>query len=481
MNNQDRDRDRLADQFASLFDEEEARESLSELGAHTRLPTFNLSTTSLRHLNMWFDRLYDINQGVTRSHGNYFSDPASIGLVSRTARPRVLTQAGHAYLAFRNTLRNNPMRAEYEILKILYFGDYLHTTKVNQFLAEKRDHLSFTLEQFRPTPSRHLFLTHPRLLVVSELISGFRGAIPRLIRLPESDLLALESLGEEDFNTLCHGQRFPHGLSRLCRRIGGDYTRAGERRLHYLLSMALLTIADTVPSGRALSLSVPTHFSNLLSEIDIYNLHAQYTSDINVWFDGLNFQVTSSLGVAGVLQAPPVQLQPLTLRPQTRTPSGRASAPPTHQSRRARRSASQREVTFVINAALSERSEDVTEERVLRPQYGMRLIRVGHRSGETIALPDGIVPGADFYVLNSANDPVEFIEIKSVAGNPPFEVAFTRAEYLRAVTCSQEHLTYRLILVDVGSGQFYEVSDFTFAIAGIELSETLRFFITVCP
>ncbi|MGO8810992.1 MAG: hypothetical protein ACLQJF_16155 [Candidatus Sulfotelmatobacter sp.] len=473
----------LATQFVSLFTGHAARAALAKLGSHTKLPTFNLSTTSLRHTNMWFDRLHEINQGLTRAHGNYFSDPASIGLVDRsTARPRVLTQAGQAYLTFRNSLRNNPLRGEYELLKILYFSAYQNPDIVEQHLAEKRDHLFSALAQFTPTPSRQVFLVHPRLLVVAELISGFPGAIGRLIRLPEADLLALDSLGEKGFTDLCDGPGFPTRVSRLCRRIGSDYTRGEERRLHYLVSMALLTIAQGLPVGRATTLTVPLPFANLLTEIDIYNLHAQYTSDINVWFDGVNFRVSSSLGVLPA--APPhvpVLLQLVTLEPQRETPGGTGSAPTTDPSRRRRRAAKRTEVTVVIDTVISERAEDVAEELILRPRHGVQLERVGHRAGETIALPDGMVPGADFYVLDATNKPIEFIEIKSVTGAPPFEISLTRAEYLRALRCAQAGLPYRLVLVDVSSAIFYEISQFASSLASLQLSEAIRFVIKVGP
>src|SRR5437763_2349117 len=111
----------LAQQFASLFGDRRARNALASLGSRTRLPTFNLATTSLRHLNKWFDRLHAIDQGISRPHGNYYSDPASIGLVESGRRARALTAAGVAYLRFRSTLRDDAARAEYELLKILYF------------------------------------------------------------------------------------------------------------------------------------------------------------------------------------------------------------------------------------------------------------------------------------------------------------------------------------------------------------------------
>jgi hypothetical protein len=447
---------------------------------HVRLKTFNLATTSLRHLNMWFDRIHEINQGLSRGHGNYFSDPAAIGLIDNTVRPCVITPAGYAFLEYRSTLRNNPLRAEYELLKILYFSQHSHSTSVQQFLSTKRDHLASVLGQFSPTPIRHLFLTHPKLFVIAELIASFPGAVERLISLPEADLLGLEALGESGFKNLCSGAGFPSGLKNLCQRISGDYTRSEERRLHYLMSMCLLTIAQELPSHTSLSLVVPRPYCNLLTESDIYHFHNQYTNDINVWFDGVNFQVSSSLALPiGTVVSPVSPLQAVALQPQTAIPSGKGIAPPIHQSRRTRRSSKRSQVTVVFDPILSERAEDLAENTVLRPQYGDQLFRIGHRTGEMIALPDGMVPGADFYVTDASPNPIEFIEIKSVAGPPPFNVAFTRAEFLRTQRCVAAGIPYRLILVDITTAHFYEVTHFAHSLSVLQIGETVQFVIRV--
>lgn len=469
----------LAQQFVSLFPEGGPQRALARLGARTALPTFNLATTSLRHTNMWLDRLHDINRGITRAHGNYFSDPASIGLVDNLVRPPVLTPAGRAFLSFRSTLRDDQARAEYELLKILYFGGYNHQPDVQQFLATKRGQLFAVLDQFTASPARHLFLEHPGLLVVAELIAGFPRAIRRLLELPEQDLLDLASLGEHGFTNLCSGSGFPRGLARLCRRIGSDYTRGEERRLHYLVSMALLAIVQTIPPRSQAQLRVPPPYCNLLTEMDVYSLHTQYTTDMNAWFDGVNLQVSSSLAIPPGGPPPPAPLQLVTVQPQTATPSGTGTAAADDQSRRTRRGARRTPVNIVLDPVLSERAEDAAEERILRPQHGAQLVRVGHRRGETIALPDGMVPGADFYVIDASADPIEFIEIKSVSGNPPFDVAFTRAEYWRAVRSAGAGVPCRLILVDVGTGRLFEARNFAPALAALQLGEALQFVIRV--
>jgi hypothetical protein len=427
---------------------------------------------------MWLDRLHDINRGITRAHGNYFSDPAAVGLVDNSVRPRVLTSAGRAFLSFRTTLRDDPARGEYQLLKILYFGGFNHQPDVQQFLATKRGHLLAVLDEFTPSPARHIFLEHPRLLVIAELIAGFTGAIRRLLELREQDLLDLANLGD-GFKRLCSGSGFPRGLGRLCQRIGSDYTRGEERRLHHLVSMALLAIVQTIPPQRQVQLRVPPPYCNLLTEMDVHTQHTQYTTDMSAWFDGVNFQVSSSLAIPPGGPPPPAPVQFVTVQPQTATPSGTGTAAADDQRRRTRRGATRNRQNVVLDLVLSERAEDAAQERILRPQHGARLVRVGHTTGETIALPDGMVPGADFYVIDALLDPIEFIEIKSVSGNPPFEVAFTRPEYLRAVRCAAAGVAYRLILVDVGTGRFFEVRDFGPAFAAVQLGEAVQFVIRI--
>lgn len=463
----------LSQSFASLFSDARARASLSRLGRHVLLPTFNLTTSSLRHINMWFDRIDDINRGQTRAHGNFFSDPAAIGLVDNSIRPRVLTNAGQDFLAFRPTLRNNPLRAEYELLKILYVRRNPHSPRVQDLLDRKRSQLNFVLSQFSPAPSRELFLTNPSLLVIAELIASFPGAIPRLLQLPEGILRGFVNLGEGGFSGLCSGPGYANGLSRLCQKIGSDYTRAEERRLYYLMSMALLSIAASVPPNTTVRLVIPAPFCNLLTEIDIFNHYSHYTADINVWFDGQQFSVSSALPIP---PAPPVQL--VRVQALTETPSGRGVAPPMDRRRRGRTRRGQARVTVIIDQVMSERAEDIVEERILLPQHGQRLVRVGHRAGETMALPDGMVPGADFYVMGS-QDPEEFVEVKSVVGTPPFEIYITRAEYLRAKYCCDNGLRYRLILVDRSVGRLYEVQNFAPSLAALQLSQTAQFVIRI--
>ena len=469
----------LGDKFASLFNNRSARQKLSQLLAHTILPTFNLSTTSLRHVRKWFDRLDEIDRGVVHTHGNFFSDPATIGLVDNSVRPRVLTPAGRAFLNDKTALYNKPEMAEYQLIKILYFSNHVHNLSVQEFLRKKREHVEHVLMQFSQTSSRPLFLEHPSLLAVAELIASFPGALQGLVNFSQPDLLDLVNLGEEGFKRLCSGPRFPPGTERLCRRIGSDYTRAEERRLHYIVSMALLTIAQVVPRNTSAILVVPFPFSNLLTETDVYHLHMKYTSDISIWFDGVTFRVTSLYIPVITPPLPPVPLRGVTLLPQTGLPGGTGNAAPTHPNRKRIKSARQSKVTVVIDQVLSERSEDFIEQTILAPQYGAQLVRVGHRSGETLALPDGMVPGADFYVIDAAGSPVRFVEVKSISGPPPLDIQLTRAEYLRACRCEGDAIPYQLILVDMATGNSCEVSNFSASIHVITLGEVLQFSVRV--
>jgi hypothetical protein len=469
-------RSTLANHFASLFHDPLAQGQLARLRHRTRLPIFNLTASSLRHLRRWFDRLEDINNGRIGSHGNFLSDPAGIGLVDDSVSPPVLTPAGQEFLSYKPALHDDPAQAEYRLLKILYFSNYRHESTVQQLLDHRRDHMLTVLSQLNP--SRRVLLTQPSLLVISELIATFSGAIQGLLALSDRDLIGLVELGE-DFKSLCLGPGFPTGLSHLCGRIGNEYTRAEERRLHQIVSMALLTIAQTIPPGGTTILQIPSPYSNLLTEQDIFNLHTKYTSDISVWFDGVSYQVSTSFIPTPIATGATVTLQEAKLQPQIGIPKGTGSAGATDKSRNKRRAAQQAQITVTINPLLSEAAEDFAEREILQPQYGAQLVRVGHRSGEIIALPDGIVPGADFYVIDAINNPTEFIEIKCISGNLPANISLTRAEYLRACQCAANGIPYRLILVDLTSRQCYVINDFAEQVARLELGEVIQFTIKV--
>lgn len=474
----------IRDVFASLFEDRQAQERLSELAdvVHTNLPTFNLTTTSLRHLNRWIDRLAEIqNHNIPlQPHGNYFSDPGSLGLVNQSTRPPTISDAGEHLLSLSDQLYNNPARGEYELLKTLYSGNFEFPPEVISFLNEKRENMMRTLGQFFPSPSRHLFLEHPSLLVIAELLSSFPGAIPRLLSLNQSDLLDLLELGESGFHQLFDDTPRTRGLFRLCRRIGNDYTRGQERRLHYIVGMTLLSILQNTPEQELSQLQIQQPFSKFLTEVDVYNLHVQYTSELSIWFNGEFFVVGKLVG--GIIPENPQFPMPdgvfVHLQPQQHVPSGTSRADPNDDSRHQRRSRRREQTEVIIDSALSERAEDFVEENILLPVHGESLVRVGHRSGETMSLLDNIVPGADFYVIDSNNSPIEFIEVKSI-NEPPTDITITRAEYLRACRCIDNNLPYRLLLVNVIQGRWWEIENFAREISRLQLSEVTQFTIRV--
>jgi hypothetical protein len=133
----------------------------------------------------------------------------------------------------------------------------------------------------------------------------------------------------------------------------------------------------------------------------------------------------------------------------------------------------------MFDTLMSERAEDFAAEHLLDLEFGPRLVRAGHRDGEVMALPDGAVPGADFYVVDDAGQPVEFIEIKCIVGGPPAKVFVTRAEYLRAQKCDNEGLPYRLILINLVNRESFVVSDFAAQMAQLDLDGVVQFVITV--
>jgi hypothetical protein len=459
----------LGRRFASLFNDPAAQVMLGRLRLHARIPNFCFTTTSLRHMRRVFDRLSDINSGQLLQHGNFLSDPRAIGLVNRNAP--TLSAAGHQLLAHRATLRDDPARAEYELLKILYFSGHLFPPEVQQLIDAKRSHLLTVLNHF---VQRAIFLQQPRLLVIAEYVGSFPGASQGLVGLADADLISLIQLGEAGFSSLCSDATLPQGLSYLCGRIGGEYTRAEDRRLHQILSMALLEIAKTIPPGGTTILKIPAPYSNLLTEQTIFDVHAMYTSELSVWFDGISYQVSTSLTIPA--PGAPLRLLNIALQPLRGIAAGTGRAVGAeHPSRRQKRETQKTESTVMINPLLSEKSEDYVENNFLRPQYGANLIRVGHTNGEVRPLPDGMVPGADFYVLDGGNSPTEFIEVKCTSGPPPTNISLTRAERQRVCRCANDGIPYRLILLDLQTRQCYEVANFRDQMANLELSEVIQF------
>jgi len=470
----------LADRFSALFADTAARQLLADLAgvSHTALPTFALPTTSLRHFPKWLDRLEGIQAGSIKGHGNFLSDPASIGLVDASKSPPILTSIGKSLLAIKSTLYAEPARGEYELVKLLYFSNAQHTASVKAVLQGKRGHMAKMLQQFVPTPNSGVFLSHPSLLVVAELLALFPGAVTRLAQMPQQDLVDLATLGEAKMKTLGKGAKSPVGLDRLCKRISGDFTRAQERRLHFVIAMCILTIASHIPSSEAVGLSIPYPFGNLLTPLDLHRFHAHYTQDITIWFDGSQFLISASKRFEQLVAKPAPAVKVLAFKPQTLIPGGRGPAAPNASSRAARRSA-RTPVTIVIDQIMSERAEDFVERAVVEPMCGDNYVRVGHRAGETLALPDGMVPGADFYAVDDEGSPKHYIEVKSVVVDPPCDVTLTRAEYLRAVRCAQRSVPYWLVLVNATDWRWWVVKDFAEAMKTAELKEVLQFTVKI--
>jgi hypothetical protein len=205
------------------------------------------------------------------------------------------------------------------------------------------------------------------------------------------------------------------------------------------------------------------------TRLPAFNLATSSLRHLTKWFDRLSGQPVGSF--------PPILI--VAAQPLSGIPGGSGSAPPHDNRRKKPRSAKRAATTVILDPLLSERAEDLAEKIVLLPEHGDLLERAGHRDGEILPLADGMVPGADFYVACGSAHPVEYIEIKSVSGNPPFEVGFTRAEYPRGCECYRLGIHYRLLLVDVATGQFYEVPDFAPDFARFQLAVVVRFVIKV--
>jgi hypothetical protein len=426
----------------------------------------------------WFERLADINAGATDPHGNFLTDPAAIGLAEIRRSRAHLTRAGQILNALDPAIKADPKKGEYQLIKTLYYSGLRHSAAATGFLRTKQLNLHRMLSEFVPTATRRLLLSRPSLLVIAELLTDFPGAVRGLLLLSGDDLDALADLGEDGFETLCSAPRFPPGLDRLCRRIGADYHRSQDRRLNYIVSMTLCEVANAAPQQGAAVLTISPPFSQFLTEVDVHHLHAQYTDDLTVWFDGTEFYVSRSLSAApaGPMAAPiaggMVSLL-LNAPRRAKKAAGAASA------KRARKRAAARTTTVIWDSQVAERAEDWIEAQHLQPIYGAQLRRVGHRVGEVLPLPDGMVPGADFYVLDRRLNPIEFIEIKSISGPPPAEISLTRAEYLRALRCAAAAIPYRVILVDVINNQYFEVDHFLAELAAATLEHVERFTVRV--
>lgn len=436
----------LAQDFASIFDSAGARTALASFGRHLTLPTFSLTTTSLRHLRKWYDRLEDIDNGIIGSHPNYCSDPESIGLVHRSRSGWSLTRAGREFLATKDVGYNNPRLAEYFLLDVLYFQRHNHRTKAARFLRTKRNNLQLFLNGCSPTPTKHLLIEYPRLLTIAEYISEFDGALIKFLNLAPEVLVGLANLGEPNFEALGASDR-PRGFANICHKIGSDYTRAADRRLNMVISMALLEIRQSLllSGKKSDKLTIPFPYCNLISETDINELAPLFTTDIEIVPDEQGFTVLLKLIVGATDPLPPVERISLRQR-RTRRPRRRSGRrKPSKPARRARD-------YIMFDTSLGFHAENYFQDSRLNRQYGGRVIRIGHTDFESVALSDGMVPGADF-IIGTLDSPERYIEVKASRTYPPVSIRLTVSEYVRAKACHESGIPYELFILTYDDAQ----------------------------
>ena len=437
------------------------------LGNHISLPTFNLSTTSLRHISKWYERLQDISDGVRRQHPNYLSDPESLGLVSRRGADVVLTPVGRQFLQTGAVVGDNPARAEYELIDLLYFAGNAHSASTREFLARKRQNLFQFLSLCHPSPTAALLLYNPKLLTIAEALVPFPGAVSRFLDLDRADLMRFERLGERGFTELWGENQPPAGLGRLARKIGADYTRAADRRLHFLMSMLLHVMRDSfMAAGASMAeTTIPEPFSRLVTDADLIELSPAYAPDL-----GFASENGRLVAIAGSLRSR--GRAPGIIEIGVRTPAARArrgaggGRPPVvrEPSRR----------IILLDLVLAKNAEDYVERSILRPRYGNDLIRVGHTNLESIPLADGLLPGADFYVPG-----VGFFEVKSSVGQRPPTFSITRTEYQRARKCHEERIPYELFVVGLVPGELtphvYHIPRFAVKASELSINDLVAF------
>ncbi|MDO8730371.1 MAG: hypothetical protein Q7J69_04215 [Candidatus Omnitrophota bacterium] len=382
-----------------------------------------------------------IKAGRHEAHGNYYSDVEALGLIKRTnPRQAVLTKAGTSFLGTKREHRDDPARAEYELIRVLYFSGIAHPIRVEQTLSSKRQNLLRFLDACITTPGAKAVLRNPKLLAIAEALPQFPGSLQRFLRLPVDQLEALSELGETGFASLWSETASPQGLGRLSKKIAGDYSRAAERRLHFLMAMVLHEIrSDLIRRGHLFDeLQVPAPFSNLVTERDILALADKYTDELRVVEEQGRILVFLRPDVLPAPTAPTVSVVGI------RTPGHRLRSP-RRVTGRLRQTNTQRRM---IEVALGKEAEDYAEKMILAPRYGNRLVRVGHTDRENAPLADGDLPGADFYLTGSdSTRGLRFLEIKSSTGKIPSTIAITRMEYLRAKKCYSDGLPYEIYVI----------------------------------
>src|SRR5260370_19953998 len=361
----------------SCFAQPAARGRLAALGHHIELPTFNLATTSLRHTRKWLDRLKEIEAGEIKEQCNFFSDSGTLWLVHRGTKGVSLTPAGRAFLGLKDAIYDNSCRTEYELIKILYSGRFTLPSKVRTFLENKREHLLGFLSQCRPTPQRQLMFEDPRLLAIAEMLTGFEGALNIFFSLSETDLRHLANLGEGGFKTLFGEKEKPPGISRLCIKIGSDYTRAADRRRNMIFALTLLTLRQDLSRRgvRGARLEIPEPFCNLVGPSDLYEFHDRFTDDLTVAADQDGFVVVRR--DTEDLPAPRIQTTTVEamVRELRRGPV-----------RLAGKGTVRRPTGQFFDLALAEGAERYLQDQVLKQKYARNHQRIGHPDLEMVRL-----------------------------------------------------------------------------------------------
>ncbi len=146
----------ISDVFSSIFECPAARDRLASLGAHISLATFSLTTTSLRHLPRWYDRIEEIQNGVRKSRPNFLSDPEAIGLIytDQSNGSVSLTPVGKEFLKSKSYGYSDPCKGEYKLIDLLYYQGMQHTHYATNFLNRKKENLIKFLSMCSPTPGK---------------------------------------------------------------------------------------------------------------------------------------------------------------------------------------------------------------------------------------------------------------------------------------------------------------------------------------
>ncbi|MBU1023749.1 hypothetical protein KKB99_05630, partial [bacterium] len=213
----------------------------------------------------------------------------------------------------------------------------------------------------------------------------------------------------------------------------------------------------------------------------LLDYYAKYSSDLNIWFDNVSFRISSS---TSKISASPTTRQLLIssaqIEPITHKPEGHGYASQNDPKRNRKRITQRAASKNIVDPRISSDCEDYVEKELLIPNYSNNYVRVGHRGGEMLRLDDGYIPGADFYVTKN-NNPIKFIEVKSVSSQPPVKIHLTRGEYYRICNCFKINIPYTLVLVNVQNYNLIIIPDIAPDIEKISLSEVAQFVIQINP